>query len=150
MIRDKKPHNPPVNGSAPEAERPAVAVPESVSENPFVNMYQAVRRAILTLRENPEDPQSPSFFRTIMIDTGQFSRIVRSENLEMEIAFPAIFIRFVNVRYLVQQQRIGEGRATMRIRFILNTLNHTDPERECDPFIVFQRLNVAHSGCQKP
>ena len=44
----------------------------------------------------------------------------------MEIAFPAIFIRFVNVRYLVQQQRIGEGRATMRIRFILNTLNHTD------------------------
>lgn len=53
MIRDKKPHNPPVNGSAPEAERPAVAVPESVSENPFVNMYQAVRRAILTLRENP-------------------------------------------------------------------------------------------------
>ena len=143
MIRDKKPHNPPVNGSAPEAERPAVAVPESVSENPFVNMYQAVRRAILTLRENPEDPQSPSFFRTIMIDTGQFSRIVRSENLEMEIAFPAIFIRFVNVRYLVQQQRIGEGRATMRIRFILNTLNHTDPERECDPFIVFQRLNVA-------
>ena len=143
MIRDKKPHNPPVNGSAPEAERPAVAVPESVSENPFVNMYQAVRRAILTLRENPEDPQSPSFFRTIMIDTGQFSRIVRSENLEMEIAFPAIFIRFVNVRYLVQPQRIGEGRATMRIRVILNTLNHTDPERECDPFIVFQRLNVA-------
>ena len=143
MIKDKKPYNPPVNGSAPRAEQPAVAVPEQVSENPFVNMYQAVRRAILTLREHPEEPQSPPFFKTIMIDTGQFSRIVRSENLEMEIAFPAIFIRFVNVRYLVQQQRIGEGRATMRIRFMLNTLNHTDPERECDPFIVFQRLNVA-------
>ena len=95
MIRDKKPYNPPVNGSAPRAEQPAVAVPEQVSENPFVNMYQAVRRAILTLREHPEDPQSPLFFKTIMIDTGQFSRIVRSENLEMEIAFPAIFIRFV-------------------------------------------------------
>ena len=143
MIKDKKPYHPPVTASAPEAKPPTVAVPEQVAENPFVNMYQAVRRAILTLRELPEDPQSPPFFKTVMIDTGQFSRIVRSENLEMEIAFPAIFIRFVNVRYLVQQQRIGEGRATMRIRFILNTLNHTDPERECDPFLVFQRLNVA-------
>ena len=31
----------------------------------------------------------------------------------------------------------------MRVRFILDTLNNSDPERECDPFIVFQRLNVA-------
>ena len=31
----------------------------------------------------------------------------------------------------------------MRVRFILNTLNNSDAERECDPFIVFQRLNVA-------
>ena len=51
MIKDKKPNSPPVNSTAPEAERPVVAVPEPVSENPFVNMYQAVRRAILTLRE---------------------------------------------------------------------------------------------------
>ena len=27
--------------------------------------------------------------------------------------------------------------------FILNTLNNSDAECECDPFIVFQRLNVA-------
>jgi hypothetical protein len=43
----------------------------------------------------------------------------------------------------VQQQRIGEGRATMRVRFILNTLNNQDPERECDPFLVFQWVNTA-------
>ena len=87
---------------------------------------------------------SASFrFKTIAIDNGQFTRLIRSENLEYEIAFPAVFIHFVNVRYLVAQQRIGEGRATMRVRFILNTLNNSDPERECDPFIVFQRLNVA-------
>ena len=41
------------------------------------------------------------------------------------------------------QQRLGQGRATMRVRFILNTLNNGDRERECDPFIVFQRLNMA-------
>lgn len=138
MIKDKHPQ--------PQAEEPLLPpdhIPEKVAENPFVNMYQAVRRAILTIREQNDDPLSLPFFKTIAIDNGQFTRIIRSENLEYEIAFPAVFIHFVNVRYLVAQQRIGEGRATMRVRFILNTLNNADPERECDPFIVFQRLNVA-------
>lgn len=143
MIRDKQQHiieEPPV----PKPEQaPVVSVPEEVTENPFTSMYQAVRRAILTLRDDPDDAFSPPFFKTVAIDTGQFSRIIRNENWEMEIAFPAIFIHFVNVRYLVQQQRLGEGRATMRIRFILNTLNNSDPDRECDAFLVFQRLNTA-------
>lgn len=143
MIKDKKTNTARQEPAPATPWLPAVSVPEEVTENPFVNMYQAVRRAILTIRENPEDLSSPPLFKTVAIDTGQFSRIVRGENLEMEIAFPAIFIHFVNVRYLVQQQRLGEGRATMRIRFILHTLNNSDVERECDPFFVFQRLNVA-------
>lgn len=138
MIKDKHPKQ------DDKIQTPTLeSVPEEVSENPFVNMYNAVRRAILTVRENPDDSASPPFFKTIAIDNGQFSRLIRSENFEYEVAFPAVFIHFVNVRYLVAQQRIGEGRATMRVRFILNTLNNSDPERECDPFIVFQRLNVA-------
>ncbi len=116
---------------------------EESIDNPFVNIYQAVKRAILTMRENPDDMFSPAFFKTIAIDNGQFARIVRNENTEYETVFPAVFIHFINIRYLVQQQRIGEGRATMRIRFILDTLNNSDPEREGDPFIVFQRLNIA-------
>lgn len=142
MIKEK--HKP--TGQAPAAApapAPEVSLPEPVAENPFVAMYEAVRRAILTLREREDDPGSEPFFKTVRIDNGQFSRIVRSENTEAEIAFPAVFIHFINVRYLVAQQRIGEGRATMRVRFILNTLNNSDPERECDPFCVFQRLNVA-------
>lgn len=122
---------------------PAISVPEEVAENPFVNMYQAVKRAILTIRERADDPLSKPFFRTVALDNGQFSRIIRDRNMEYEVAFPAVFIHFVNVRYLVQQQRIGEGRATMRVRFILNTLNNSDPARECDPFMVFQRVNIA-------
>lgn len=125
-----------------EKESKAI-IEEQVSENPFVNMYMAVKRAILTVREDEENPLSAPLFRTIEIDCGQFDRIMRDENLEYEIAFPAIFVHFINVRYLVQQQRLGEGRATMRIRFILNNLNNRDPEMECMPFIVFQRLNVA-------
>lgn len=136
MIKDKHPLIPAQQTSKATTE-------EQVAENPFVNMYHAVKRAILTIREDPDNSQSEPFFRTIAIDNGQFARIVRDENLETEVAFPAVFVHFVNIRYLVQQQRIGEGRATMRIRFILNTLNNQDPERECDAFLVFQRLNVA-------
>lgn len=139
MIKDHKdkymPHT--------QAAEPAASLPEQVAENPFVNMYQAVKRAILTIREQADDPLSEPLFRTIALDNGQFSRIIRDRNIEYEVAFPAVFIHFVNVRYLVQQQRIGEGRATMRVRFILNTLNNSDPEHECDPFLVFQRLNIA-------
>lgn len=121
----------------------ASVIPEPVSENPFVNMFAAAKRAILTIREDEEDTMSPSLFKTIQIDNGQFERIIRDYNMEYEIAFPAIFIHFTNVRYLVQQQRLSEGRATMRIRFILNTLNNRDPEKECEPFLIFQRINVA-------
>lgn len=140
MIKDKYPQNKTDNGNATGQD---ITVPELVSENAFVNMYRAVKRAILTIPENKDNPLSEPYFKTIAIDNGQFARIVRDENREMEIAFPAIFIHFINVRYLVQQQRTGEGRATMRIRFILNALNNQDPERECDPFVIFQRLNVA-------
>lgn len=124
-------------------ETPEVSAPELEIQNPFVEMYNAVKRTLLGIREIPHDPLSPPFFKTIAIDTGQFARLVRSENTEFETEFPAIFIHFINARYLVQQQRIGEGRATMRIRFILNTLNNQDPERELDPFWIFQRINVA-------
>ena len=82
MIKDKhsvgQPHQP-----APVQE----SLSEEVSENPFVNMYQAVKRAIQTIKEDPDDPLSPPFFKTIAIDNGQFARIVRGENTEYETVF---------------------------------------------------------------
>lgn len=141
MIKDKEKKQPTL--TQPAEETPKVSIPEQVQKNPFVEMYQAVKRALLTLREEPGNPLSPPFFKTIAIDTGQYLRIIRDTNMELEVAFPAIFIHFVNVRYLVQQQRVGEGRATMRIRFVLNNLNSSDPDKECEPFEVFQRINVA-------
>jgi hypothetical protein len=141
MIKDKKQPDTIITPALHEA--PKVSVPEEVAKNPFAEMYYAVKRTLLTIREDTEDPTSSPFFRTIAIDNGQYLRIIRDTNLEMEVAFPAIFVHFVNVRYLVQQQRIGEGRATMRVRFILNNLNNSDPDKECEPFEVFQRINVA-------
>lgn len=143
MIRDKKKKQNVIQSDNVPLADVLTVIPEAVSENPFVEMYNAVKRALYTIKENEDNPMSEPFFKTIQIDTGQYLRIIRDENMEFEIAFPAIFIHFINVRYLVQQQRLGQGRATMRIRFVLNTLNNQDPERECDPFIIFQRLNVA-------
>jgi hypothetical protein len=140
MIREK---NKPQTQTPQAANEPEVIAPEMQSQNAFIEMYRAVKRTILTIREKQDDVTSPPFFKTIALDNGQFGRIIRDENTEMEIAFPAIFVHFINVRYLIQQQRIGEGRATMRIRFILNTLNNQDPERECDAFLIFERVNTA-------
>lgn len=140
MLKDKNQKKRPED-IIPEEEKELA--PQPVYQNPFKEMYEAVKRAILTVREDERVSGSAPFFKTIAIDTGQFARIVRSENTEFETVFPAVFIHFINVRYLVQQQRIGEGRATMRIRFILNTLNNQDTDRECDPFEIFQRINVA-------
>ncbi|MDR1718037.1 MAG: hypothetical protein LBS20_19545 [Prevotella sp.] len=142
MLKKKKNETQNTEINTPQSDE-QVVLPELEQQNPFVEMYGAVKRAILTIKEDPENPYSNPFFKTIAIDTGQFGRILRNENTEYETAFPAIFIHFINVRYLVQQQRIGEGRATMRVRFILNTLNHQDLDRECDPFVVFQRVNIA-------
>lgn len=139
MIKDKNPIKPVV----PPEVKPKVITPEEVTINPFVEMYKAVKRTLLTIREDAVNPLSAPFFKTIAVDSGQYLRIIRDTNMEMEMAFPAIFIHFVNVRYLVQQQRIGEGRATMRIRFVLNNLNSNDEDKECEPFEVFQRINVA-------
>lgn len=144
MIKDKKPLIPP-----PAVPEIMALEPEQVEANPFTEIYNAVRRALDTIRENPMDTASPPLFKTVAIDNGQFARLLRGQNMEYEVSFPAIFIHFINVRYLVQQQRIGEGRATMRVRFILNNLNNSDEEMECEPFRVFQRVNVAIQDAQK-
>ncbi|BBL00402.1 hypothetical protein A3BBH6_06380 [Alistipes onderdonkii subsp. vulgaris] len=125
------------------AEPPRETLPEEVPQNALTEMYLAVRRALLTIREREDDPASPPFFKTVAIDNGQFARIILHDNTEYEVAFPAVFVHYTNVRYLVQQQRIGEGRATMRVRFILNTLNNSDPAAETLPFEVFRRVNQA-------
>lgn len=115
---------------------------EEVELNPLQETYLALRRVLESL-EDP-DREGVQLFRTVKMDNGQFERIVRSKgNTEYAIGFPAAFIRFVNVRYLVSQQRIGEGRATARIRYILNDLNNSDDTMETRCFRVFEAINTA-------
>ena len=87
MIKDKIPQK---KLPKEDSENGEITIPESVPKNPLDEIYKAVKKIILTIKEDEEDPKSPSLFKTVKIDNGQFERIIRSENLEMEIAFPAV------------------------------------------------------------
>mgnify|MGYP001178150094 FL=1 len=128
-------------------------------ENPVQAIYEATVRAMKNIKVFDEDPNHEPFyvmpenqtdkdgyvdyFKTIRIDTGEFERIMlnKDHTEDEEIVFPAVFIHFINMRWLVQQQRIGEGRATMRIRYVLNNLNSTDPIVETMPFRLQDLIN---------
>lgn len=113
------------------------------NENTLGDVFQAIKRAILTVKEEEDNMEGPPLFKTIAIDTGQFERIMSKTNTEYETAFPACFVRFTNVHFLVAQQRIGEGRGTIRIRFILNKLDNQHVNWETYPFYIAERLNKA-------
>jgi len=122
-------------------ESPNVTI-EEVELNPLEQVYLATRRVLKSIMD-PDEPTS-KLFNTVKIDNGQFERIIRTKgNTEYAIAFPAAFIRFINVRFLTSQQRIGEGRATMRIRYVLNDLNNSDDIVETRGFRVFHAINDA-------
>ena len=113
------------------------------NENTLGDVFQAIKRAILTVKEEEGNMESPPLFKTIAIDTGQFERIMSKTNTEYETVFPACFIRFTNVHFLVAQQRIGEGRGTIRIRFILNKLDNQHVNWETYPFYIAE-LSLIH------
>ena len=94
---------------------------EIYSTNALAEAYKAVRSILLDIKLNENDPNSPPLFKTVKLDNGQLNRIKNSKlNEEYAMAFPAVLIHFVNVYYNVGQSRIGEGKATMRIHYILN------------------------------
>lgn len=115
-----------------------------VTDNPLIEIYKAVKRTLGKLHLYPDDLNSELLFRTIRVNGGQFERIVRDKgNIEDAIDFPACFVNFTDVRFLTSQQRIGEGRATMRIRYILNNLNNQDESMETEGWRIFQNINDA-------
>lgn len=112
--------------------------------NALIEAYKAIKEILLTIKEDENDPNSQPFFKTIKVNNGQLNRIKNNKwNLEYALAFPAVFVHFINIRYLVQQSRIGEGRAVARIQFVLNRLNNSDADFEMEGFAVFQRINAA-------
>lgn len=137
--------------SALQAEDSGVYdVPQQVPDGGIIDVVKAIKEILKNVRWEYGVADSERIFKTVQWDDGQYERIVRKGiNTEYEVAFPAAFVHFVDTQYLVSQKRIGEGRAKLRIHFILNRLNTHDEEVELDPLYVAQRIDqeiVEHKG----
>lgn len=85
---------------------------------------------------------SPKVFKTVQYDDGQYERIIRkSGNAEEGILFPAAFVHFIDVNWITSAQRFNDGRATLRIRFMLNRLDTHNSEHAADVYYVAERIH---------
>lgn len=128
----------------PEASAPIdeIEVPVQVEGNGPMDVLRALKTILREVTWQWGVPGSPKIFRTVQIDDGQYERIISPNgNMEETLGFPAAFIHFINWHYLVQQSRINEGRATLRIRFILNSLNVHEDEHDMDVYYVAERIH---------
>lgn len=146
MIVEKKAKESKLISSEPElneAKKEALVLEEQYEVNALVEAYLAVREILSEIKQN-DSPDSPPMFRTIKLDNGQLSRIKHNKhNHQDALAFPAVFIHFIGVYYNVGQSRISEGKATMRIHYVLNTLNLDDDVIEQQGLKMFNTINKA-------
>ena len=123
---------------------------EIYETNALCEVFNSVKNILGDLKENENDPNSPPLFKTIKLNNGQVSRLKHDKwNKEYALPLPAVFFHFIDVRYLVQQSRIGEGRAVMRIQYVLNRLNNSDAKYELEGYEIFQRINAAINSRKK-
>lgn len=121
---------------------PVVEKPVQVEANGPMDVLRAMKEILRGVTWEWGVAGSPTIFKTVQIDDGQYERIISpSGNKEETLGFPAAFIHFIDWHYLVQQARINEGRATLRIRFIMNSLNVHEDEHDMDVYYVAERIH---------
>lgn len=148
MIIDKK-NNKVISGNKTSAVAPPIDKPQEPQEKPLqvesngpMDVLKAMKEILRSVTWEYGVPNSPKIFRTVQIDDGQYERIIPpSGNKEETLGFPAAFVHFINWRYLVQQSRINEGRAELRIRFILNSLNVHEDGHDMGVYYVAERIH---------
>lgn len=147
MLVDKK-NNKVISGNKtsaiapkdPPKEKPTK--PLQVESNGPMDVLKAMKEILRSVTWEYGVENSPKIFKTVQIDDGQYERIISSSgNKEETLGFPAAFVHFINWRYLVQQSRINEGRAELRIRFILNSLNVHEDDHDMDVYYVAERIH---------
>lgn len=130
---------------APAETSPVQSVrekPAQIAQNGPMDVLRAIKEILRNVTWEYGVVGSPKIFKTVQIDDGQYERIISpSGNQEETLGFPAAFVHFIEWRYLVQQSRINEGRAKLRIRFILNSLNVHEDEHDMDVYYVAERIN---------
>lgn len=127
----------------PETDNKEVfQVPEQVASNGPIDVLKAIIEILKSVTWEYGVPDSPKIFRTVQVDDGQYERVIAPKgNKEETLGFPAAFVHFINWRYLVQQSRINEGRAELRIRFILNNIETHTNGTEFSVYYVAERIN---------
>lgn len=148
MIVDKK-NNKVISGNKTSAVSPPTEIPKEKPEKPLqvesngpMDVLKAMKEILRSVTWEYGVPGSPKIFATVQIDDGQYERIISpSGNKEETLGFPAAFVHFINWRYLVQQSRINEGRAELRIRFILNSLNVHEDGHDMGVYYVAERIH---------
>lgn len=126
--------------------KPVSKEEEMVKTNAIAEAYKVVRKILESIPSDLDDPNSPPLFKTIKMDNGQLNRVKLDKwNQEYGIAFPAVFIHFIDVYYNQGAARISEGKGVMRIHYVLNRLNNSDDgeDGELEGLMVYQRIVAA-------
>lgn len=111
-------------------------------QNGMIDVFKAVKQILREIRWEYGNPESPLIFKTVQRNDGQFERIIKKDvNKEDTLAFPAIFLHFVDIHWLKPNGRVREGRAELRIKFVMNRLNvHDSDDTETEIDYVAQRI----------
>lgn len=123
-------------------EEEPVVVPEQVEANGPQDVLKSIMKILKQVTWEYGVPNSPKIFKTVQYDDGQYERIIRtSGNTEEGIRFPAAFVHFIDVNWITSAQRFNDGRATLRIRFMLNRLDTHNKDHETDVYYVAERIH---------
>ena len=110
-------------------------------DNSIVDVYKAIKEIVKGVRWKYNDEKSELIFKTVQFNGSQYEYIIEGDTNPMaEIAFPAAFIHFINVRCNSSQSSINNGTAELRIRVVMNTLNNYDDDKDTVLYYVCQRV----------
>lgn len=120
-----------------------VDIPEQTEANGAVTVLRSIMEILGQVTWEYGVPNSPKIFKTVQYADGQYERLSKrnTANLEEGIALPAAFVHFINVNWLTSAQRFNDGRAELRIRFVLNRLDTHNKEHDMDVYYVAERIN---------
>lgn len=130
--------------------QPIIEVPQQMPTNGVIEVLYAIRDILASVTWEYGVADSPKIFKTVQIDDGQYERVINeSGNIEETMGFPAAFVHFINWHYLTSAKRFNEGRAEMRIRFIMNRLNNHDHDSYGSDVEVYYVANRVHQTIQE-
>lgn len=131
------------------SEQETVDVPVQIPSNGVIDVLNAMCEILKKVTWEYGVSDSPLIFKTVQIDDGQYERIVSETNTEETLGFPAAFVHFINWHYLTSAKRFNEGRAELRIRFIMNRLNTHDHDENGSDVEVYYVANRIHQTIQE-